>query len=142
MRHWKVLFDAAQGMQGPTADAQAQAQGQSALFEKLAMAAAAQNPGGLSTALPSMPKGSARTLDDIEAALKGGTFNLAQGSALHGFGPQPGGPNPGNALLSMLQANANVRSSPQPAQVMLLPGSGRYCKDRCLPLPAELIRRV
>ncbi len=117
---------AAQGMHGPGADAQAaaqaQAQGQSALFEKLAAAAAAQNPGGApGGAQPAVPKGAARTLDELEAALKGGTIALPQGGALHGFGPQPaGGANPGNALLSMLQANANMRGSPQPGQVMPL----------------------
>ena len=94
-------------------DGQARAdsmQGQSALFEKLAQAAAAQNTAGL----PGMPKGAARTLDDIEAALKGGGFELPQGGQL-----QLPGVNPGNTLLNMLQGS--MRSSPQLAQVRHAP---------------------
>ena len=101
-------------------------QGQSALFEKLAQAAAAQNSGGL----PGMPKGAARTLDDIEAALKSGGFDLPQGGPL-----QLPGANPGNALLTMLQGN--MRSSPQLAQVCpsFLHTSGVCSHSPCLSVP-------
>ena len=86
-----------QGGQGPA--------GQQDLLAKLAQAAAAHPH--LQRAVPNA---NARTLDEIEAAVRGsGPPNSFMGT-FQQQGPQ--GPKPDNALLSLLQANASSANVP------------------------------
>ena len=86
-----------QGGRGPA--------GQQDLLAKLAQAAAAHPH--LQRAVPNA---NARTLDDIEAAVRGsGPPNSFMGT-FQQQGAQ--GPKPGNALLSLLQANASSANAP------------------------------
>ena len=85
-----------QGAQGPG--------GQQDLLAKLAQAAAAHPH--LQRAVPG---GTARTLDDIEAAVRG---SAPPSGLLGAFQHGPQGAKHGNALLSLLQGNAGAQNLP------------------------------
>ena len=108
-----------QGGQGPG--------GQQDLLAKLAQAAAAHPH--LQRAVPSA---NARTLDDIEAAVRG---SAPPGGLLGAFQQGAQGAKPGNALLSLLQGNAGppnthfgqVGDNLQRIGAVLCPLSFRLC---------------